>query len=860
MADERTLKFEIFIDGKKAIAEVKNFGQVVKNVARQVDKAFQSNQRSVDELKDYQFRTNRITKEDYVKHLKARLQTLKQETAAEQLEYARLQDKIKEVNATAGNPSGIKNMFSQLKQNWVELTAIVGGSLLLVRELVQAAGEVEASQRKLLAASRLTGIGYGELATTAKQVREEYKLNTQQANELTIELSKLGQKAGDVSKTGDAIGRLLDLATAQGLSAEEALTAIHQAILGMDEGTDKLFQKNPSVLYEEYAAKIGTTAGKLTDQQKAQALLNGVMEYGARVQGEYNKFLQTSIGLQSQQAALTQELAAQFGALLNDILIPLRMIWNNLLEQFIRMPHTLKQLTIAVFGTVAVLRVLSAVLAGFSVTLGPSSWLIAGIGLLATAFGLLQINAGDATDEMQKFRTELNALSVEQARKQLVELEAELKKAKEEAANAAFKSKGEIVFEGIPSEQITPAMQQFAVNLDKKFGAVNNIVEGRVKELEQKIAETKAHIEKLQGVKIELPKAGATNAIKQFDKQLQQRIEAFKTAMNQEAQATLAAEHRKLDYMAQTGRLSLEQFRDILVERLKYVRDFYGAESQEYMQLQDRIAQINREILNGQRNFINAMQALVETNWGAITQNVVDFEASGKEKRERIWEAMKRNFVLNQLEMLKAFIFSEKTKEAFKKKNVALMLGHYAKEAAGAVASAGKTIASVLSKAGAFIMEAAAKIYASFASIPFGLGIPAAAAVIAGMVAAFKGLRKVLAFATGGKVEKPTLGLVGEAGTEIIAPEKDALTVMREMAAQVLADVRAVMLERQAVQVAVAGVGGNVQMGLLEEVRDLLDGIYRKESKVVVENRISGRELRQVIQKDESMDTYRRLR
>ena len=65
-------------------------------------------------------------------------------------------------------------------------------------------------------------------------------------------------------------------------------------LLGIDEGTDRLFNRNPSALWKEYAASIGTTAGKLTDAQKQQALLSAALLEGAKVGGEYERFLGTA--------------------------------------------------------------------------------------------------------------------------------------------------------------------------------------------------------------------------------------------------------------------------------------------------------------------------------------------------------------------------------------------------------------------------------------------------------------------------------------------------------------------------------------------------------------------------------------
>ena len=169
-----------------------------------------------------------------------------------------------------------RSMTNQMKNEVANLRTVVKGIIggFVVRDLNQEFLALEAANRKLIGTSKLTDQSLKVMQQTADDVEESLGLNTIQANEFTTALTKLGAKSGDVTKTREAITRLLDIASARGLTAEEALVAINHAILGIDEGTDKLFDKNPSVIYAEFAKQIGVSAAKLTDQQKAQALLN----------------------------------------------------------------------------------------------------------------------------------------------------------------------------------------------------------------------------------------------------------------------------------------------------------------------------------------------------------------------------------------------------------------------------------------------------------------------------------------------------------------------------------------------------------------------------------------------------------
>jgi len=212
---------------------------------------------------------------------------------------------------------GLSKSTKGLSDRFVITAGDIGGAITGISGklsgLVTSYNELENSNRKLFATSKLTGASFEFLQDVTKDAQVNLGLTTKDSNELTIALAKLGQKAGDTTKTKDALKALMDLGSAQGLNVEESITAINQAILGIDEGTDKLFQKNPSVIYDEYAKSIGTTAGKLTDQQKAQALLNETISQGSKVQGEYNKYLETSAGKQQLLTQKVEVLKQEFG-------------------------------------------------------------------------------------------------------------------------------------------------------------------------------------------------------------------------------------------------------------------------------------------------------------------------------------------------------------------------------------------------------------------------------------------------------------------------------------------------------------------------------------------------------------------
>jgi hypothetical protein len=194
------------------------------------------------------------------------------------------------------------------RRNALAISAAVGAAGFAVTRLVRDANReldaFRASQRTLAATAQLSGVPLETLASLADQARRNFQFGTVTANSFTTEIVKLTAKAGDIRLAGDALRAFVEVGAARGLTAQKTLEALRQAILGIDEGTDKLFGANPSVIYQEFADAIGTTVGRLTDQQKALALVNRALQDGEKVRGSYSEFLRSAAG---QQQLLTEQ-------------------------------------------------------------------------------------------------------------------------------------------------------------------------------------------------------------------------------------------------------------------------------------------------------------------------------------------------------------------------------------------------------------------------------------------------------------------------------------------------------------------------------------------------------------------------
>lgn len=215
------------------------------------------------------------------------------------------------------------------------LKAAFGAAKDFVFNSIAAYDAYSASQRKLEGTAKLSGIALKDLQDVADEGRKAFGLAAGTSNEFASEIGKLTSKTGDISKSKDAMAAFLDIGAARGLSAADTLKAVQQAVLGIDEGTDKLFGKNPSVLYEEYAAKVGLSASKLTDQQKAQALLDATMTGGEAVRGAYQDYLNSAAGQQEQMNQKIEESQVKFGAAIQPIRTLVLQGLNKLLEVLI---------------------------------------------------------------------------------------------------------------------------------------------------------------------------------------------------------------------------------------------------------------------------------------------------------------------------------------------------------------------------------------------------------------------------------------------------------------------------------------------------------------------------------------------
>ena len=208
---------------------------------------------------------------------------------------------------------GWVNGLADLKAGWEFLSKGIGFVRSAIEESLSAYDALVLSQRKMEGASKLTGLSLDYLHGIAAEAREKFGLSRVVANEYAVEMGKLEKASGGTAKATDLLSGFLEIGAARGLTAAESLQAASQAQLGIDEGTDRLFGKNPSGLWADYESVIGKSAGKFSDMEKQAALAYAVIEGGNATMGSYAAVLESTAGKTEMFRQKNQEAYAALG-------------------------------------------------------------------------------------------------------------------------------------------------------------------------------------------------------------------------------------------------------------------------------------------------------------------------------------------------------------------------------------------------------------------------------------------------------------------------------------------------------------------------------------------------------------------
>ena len=217
--------------------------------------------------------------------------------------------------------NSFKNVFKGIGREAAKLGAIIGTGIAGIG-FAKSIAEADRLETSLIGLKSIaSGLGTDVAATTdaAKALASDGLIPLE---DVTASLgSLLVNFNGDLQKSVDVFNVLKNSAAFN----RQAQLGLGEAVRGASEGLKNDLSikvdnagitKNLSILQKEYAASIGTTIGRLTEQQKAQAEYVGILREGAIFQGDYNRLQETFSGVTTRAATSFKFLLAEFGSLI----------------------------------------------------------------------------------------------------------------------------------------------------------------------------------------------------------------------------------------------------------------------------------------------------------------------------------------------------------------------------------------------------------------------------------------------------------------------------------------------------------------------------------------------------------------
>lgn len=254
-----------------------------------------------------------------------------------------------------GFNSGIKGIGSALKGIGVLVAAAfaTGAIVNFGKSAVQAASDL---------ASALIGLqsvldGQGKSFSAAQQFIDSYtKDGLVPATDAIVAYKNLALRGYDDSQIQKVMTALKDSA-AFGKAANMSMgEAVKSASEGLKNENSILVDnagvtKNVAKMWDDYAKSIGTTADKLTQQQKIQAEVNGIMEESKYQAGDAAKVSQTYAGQIAQLGSAMQAFRVAAGQGIIPILQKILPVIIQVISWLTMLARTFGSVMSAIFGT-----------------------------------------------------------------------------------------------------------------------------------------------------------------------------------------------------------------------------------------------------------------------------------------------------------------------------------------------------------------------------------------------------------------------------------------------------------------------------------------------------------------------------
>lgn len=197
-----------------------------------------------------------------------------------------------------------------------------------------AAARVDELNIALNAVGKSTGFGYEKLNETALAIKS-MGIEMEIAQKATL---KYAQNNLDLAKASEVARVAQDLAVIGAMNSSDAFDRLtHAIITGRSEVLKSVgIQKSAGAAYADYASSIGKAAKDLTATEKQAAVLNLVLEEGARVAGTYEAAMTTPGKVLRSFARLHNDLAVSMGSVLISGFGPMIFESYELYKQFVK--------------------------------------------------------------------------------------------------------------------------------------------------------------------------------------------------------------------------------------------------------------------------------------------------------------------------------------------------------------------------------------------------------------------------------------------------------------------------------------------------------------------------------------------
>lgn len=652
----------------------------------------------------------------------------------------------------------VKGRATQIKDSFMSINnALAGaGAFLFLRKISDDANLATNAMMGLQSVASFKGIqGAEQAAAQLNAVKEGFLSNHEAAQALKNLLSRgynLDQAVQVLNRLGEsaAFGRAAHLSFGEAVvSATEGLRQ-ENSILVDNAGVTK----NVAKMWEDYAKSLGVGVNTLTQQQKVQAEINGIMAETQAQVGDLAKLSNDAAGEQARLASTTTKASASLGQMAQILAAPFLNALNTMVDAFNRAPSALQNFIGALGAVVVAIKLFGTALTTLLPMIGPGGWVLIALGAVATLFFTLEANANRTAKAVGVFRQSLADLSLEQAEQKLVELNTQL--AETEKKIAAF-NKAKSALGMLPHER----------NLQQRDILAAEIAELQKFIADKRKAETTAAAGTLAGAgklskkekqlldnqrEYEFAHQQITRA--QYIAYLSQRINDFQKFSNEwieideelkKQQLALQVEEFSQTQSVQDGLREdeLGRFRQHKAklslihteEREKRLEE--EKRTQEFI---DAIAEEEYEVLEQKKAQAQEVSLFLSESLAAISESLVGVAMEGGKVFKAFWKSV----LLTALEAIERYFLLAKIKS---------------------------------------IIETVINPFSALKSI-------APLAVAMGLLQAARG--QIAALAQGSVITQPTLALAGEslgAGNrfEVVAPERDFMSYSNELINRVLA-------------------------------------------------------------------------